>query len=112
MSGGDDLCALSMCKGTDRDGAASQSAGSSLGSACTQGTQHHAVPGSGKAARNPARIKKASLLALAWKQDIGFREYSIRSTDNMNTVLPFCDHFRVFFFYFPGSSLDEIYIGP
>lgn len=67
MSGGDDFCAPSMCKGTDWDGAASLSACSSLSSACTQGTQHHAVPGSGKAARNPAHAMKVALLALGWK---------------------------------------------
>lgn len=105
MSGGDDFCALSMCKGTDRDGAASPPACSLLSSACTRGTQHHTVPGSGKAARNPAHANKVALLALAWKQSIGFWGYNIRPTNsalnNMYSVQPFCDCTVTFFFLDP-----------
>lgn len=79
-------------------------------SACTR-TQHHAVPGSGKAARNPAHENKAALLALAWKKNIGFWGYNITLTDSALIACIACSLFVIVqWYFFPGCCLDEIYI--
>lgn len=92
MSGGDDFCALGMGKGADRDGAASLSACSSLGSACSQGTQHHAVPGSGRAEEMQLMQRGQLCLHQHGSKPLDFEgTTSGPQTDKMYSVQPFCD---------------------
>lgn len=109
MSWGDDFCALSMCKGTDRDGAAFLSACSSLclhpghSASCWarlwQGSKESSSFREGGSACTSVEVK-------CWI--LGIQNQTHRQCiDSMSSVQPFYDC-RVIFFH--GCWLDEIYI--